>query len=181
MGPRHLQVIAIRADLAAVNQQINAEAEHVLGNMKNSYDIAVRQEQSQEVNLQSLTAHVNSEVYVKLQQLQRVADADRNLYNSYLSQFNDISERRTLQDASARIISPATLPRSPSSPRRKLFYVLGGWRVSVQVFFSPSCWNIFGPVSGLAQKSSNLMADRSLELFLWYRTGKSVALPMTDY
>jgi succinoglycan biosynthesis transport protein ExoP len=126
LGPRHLQVIAIRADLAAVNQQINAEAEHVLGNMKNSYDIAVRQEQSQEVNLQSLTAHVNSEVYVKLQQLQRVADADRNLYNSYLSQFNDISERRTLQDASARIISPATLPRSPSSPRRKLFYVLGG-------------------------------------------------------
>jgi succinoglycan biosynthesis transport protein ExoP len=126
LGPRHLLVIAIRADLAAINQQINAEAEHVLGNMKNSYDIAVRQEQSQEVNLQSLTAHVNSEVYVKLQQLQRVADADRNLYNSYLSQYNDISERRTLQDASARIISPATLPRSPSSPRRKLFYVLGG-------------------------------------------------------
>ena len=126
LGPRHLQVIAIRAEVAAINQQINAEAEHVLGNMKNSYDIAVRQEQSQEANLQSLTAHVNSEVYVKLQQLQRVADADRNLYNSYLSQYNDISERRTLQDASARIISPATLPRWPSSPKRKLIYVLGG-------------------------------------------------------
>jgi succinoglycan biosynthesis transport protein ExoP len=126
LGQRHLQVIALRAELAAINQQMNAEAEHILGNMKNSYDIAVRQEQSQEVNLQSLTAHVNSEVYVKLQQLQRVADADRNLYNSYLSQYNDISERRTLQDASARIISPATLPRSPSWPHRKLFYVLGG-------------------------------------------------------
>jgi succinoglycan biosynthesis transport protein ExoP len=126
LGERHLQVIAIRAELAAINQQINAEAEHILGNVKNSYDIAVRQEQLQEANLQSLTAHVNSEVYVKLQQLQRVADADRNLYNSYLSQYNDISERRTLQDASARIISPATLPRSPSSPRRMLFYIVGG-------------------------------------------------------
>jgi len=126
LGPRHLQVIAIRAELAAINQQINAEAEHVLGNMKNSYDIAVRQEQSLEANLQNLTVHINSEAYVKLQQLQRVADADRGLYNGYLSQYNDISERRTLQDASARIISPATLPRSPSSPRRKLFYVLGG-------------------------------------------------------
>jgi polysaccharide biosynthesis transport protein len=126
LGPRHLQVIAARAQLAAINQQINDEAEHILGNMKNSYDIAVRQQQLLEANLQNLTAHINSEVYVKLQQLQRVADADRNLYNSYLSQYNDISERRTLQDASARIISPATLPRSPSWPHRKLLYILGG-------------------------------------------------------
>jgi polysaccharide biosynthesis transport protein len=126
LGPRHLQVIATRAELAAINQQIDDEVQRVLGNMKNSYDIAVRQEQSLEASLQNLAAHVNSEVYVKLQQLQRVADADRNLYNSYLSQYNDISERRTLQDASARIISPASLPRSPSWPRRRLLYLAGG-------------------------------------------------------
>jgi capsular exopolysaccharide synthesis family protein len=126
LGSRHLQVIAIQGELAAINQQISAEAEHVLGNMKNSYDIAVRQEQSLESNLQRLTVHVNSDVYVKLQELQRVADADRNLYNNYLSQYNEISERRTLQDASARIISPATLPRLSSSPRRSLFYAVGG-------------------------------------------------------
>jgi len=126
LGEHHLQVITIRAELAAINQQINTEAQHILGNMKNAYDIAVLLERSLEANLQSLTAHVNSESYVKLQQLERVADTDRKLYESYLSQYNDISERRTLQDASARIISPATFPRSSSSPRRKLFYVLGG-------------------------------------------------------
>ncbi len=111
--------------LATVNKQIDAEAEHILGNMKNAYDIAVRREQSLEANLQSLTANLNSETYVKLQQLRRVADADRKVYESYLSQYNDIAERRELQDASARIISPATLPRSPSSSRIK-FYALGG-------------------------------------------------------
>jgi polysaccharide biosynthesis transport protein len=127
VGERHGQVIAIRAELAGINKQINAEAEHILGNMQNMYDIAVRREQSLEANLQRLTAALgNSEVYGKLQQLRRVADADRNLYESYLSQYNDIAERRTLQDASARIISPATLPRSPSSSRRVLFYALGG-------------------------------------------------------
>jgi succinoglycan biosynthesis transport protein ExoP len=42
VGERHLQVIAIRAELAGTNKEINAEAEHILGNMKNAYDIAVR-------------------------------------------------------------------------------------------------------------------------------------------
>jgi succinoglycan biosynthesis transport protein ExoP len=126
VGERHVQVIAIRAELAGINKQINAEAEHILGNMKNAYDIAVRREQSLEANLQRLTAALgSSETYVKLQQLRRVADADRSLYDSYLSQYNDIAQRRTLQDASARIISPATFPRSPSSSHNKL-YALGG-------------------------------------------------------
>jgi polysaccharide biosynthesis transport protein len=127
VGERHVQVIAIRAELTGINKQINAEAEHILGNMQNTYDIAVRRKQSLEANLQRLTAALgNSETYGKLQQLRRVADADRNLHESYLSQYNEIAERRTLQDASARIISPATLPRSPSSSRRMLFYALGG-------------------------------------------------------
>ena len=127
VGERHVQVIAIRAELDGINKQINAEAEHILGNMKNAYDIAVRREQSLEANLQRLIAALgNSETVVKLQELRRVADADRKLYESYLSQYNEIAQRRTLQDASARIISPATLPRSPSSPRSMLFYALGG-------------------------------------------------------
>ncbi len=126
LGEHHLQVIAVRAQLAAINKQISDEAEHILGNMKNAYDIAVRREQSLEANLQSLTAHLNSETYLKLQQLRRVADADHKLYENYLSQYNEISERGTLQDASARIISPATFPRSPSSSRRTLFYAGGG-------------------------------------------------------
>jgi exopolysaccharide transport family protein len=127
VGEHHGYVIAIRAELAGINKQINAEAEHILGNLTNAYDIAVRREQALEANLNRLTSGLgNSETYAKLQQLRRVADADRKLYESYLSQYNEISQRRTLQDASARIISPATLPRSPSSSRRMLLYALGG-------------------------------------------------------
>src|SRR5260370_38143225 len=120
-GEHHSYVLAIRAELAGINKQINVEAEHILGNMKNAYDIAVRREQAVEANLQRLTGSLgNSGTYVKLQQLRRVADADRNLYESYLSQYNEISQRRTLQGVSARIISPAPLPAAPRSPRRIL-------------------------------------------------------------
>lgn len=126
LGEHHSQVTAVRSELDSINKQIKTQAEHVLDNMKGDYEIAVQQEKALEANLQSLSANQNSENYIKLQQMRRVADADRKLYDSYLSQFNDISERRTLQDASARIITPATLPRSASSPRSKTFYAAGG-------------------------------------------------------
>jgi polysaccharide biosynthesis transport protein len=125
VGEHHVEVIAIRAELAGINKQIDAEVQHVLGNITNAHDIAVRKEQALEADLQRLTAGHDSDAYQKLQQLRRLADADHNLYESYLSQYNDIAQRRTLQDASARIISPANLPRSPSSSHRKL-YALGG-------------------------------------------------------
>jgi polysaccharide biosynthesis transport protein len=124
-GERNIQIISARADLATVNKQIDAEAGHVLAAMKNAYDIALRREQTLEANLQSLTASLNSEAYIKLQQLRHAADADRKDYETYLAQYNNISEQREMQSASARIISPASLPRKPDSNRVK-FYALGG-------------------------------------------------------
>jgi len=125
-GERHAQVIALRANLAVTNEQIRVESEHMLGNIKDAYDVAVRRQEALEADLQRLITRNNTEGYFKLQQLERVADADRQLYDNYLSQYNDISERRTLQDASARIISPASRPTSPISSRSMQFYGLGG-------------------------------------------------------
>jgi polysaccharide biosynthesis transport protein len=124
-GEHNPQVVSARVALAAVDKQTKAEAQNVLGVMKNAYDIAVRREQTLEANLQSLTANLNSETYLKLQQLRHAADSDRKDYESYLAQYNNISEQREMQSASARIISPASFPRSPASKRLK-FYALGG-------------------------------------------------------
>jgi exopolysaccharide transport family protein len=121
------EVVAMRAQLATINKAINDEAERIFGNMKIAYESSVRRQQSLEASLQKLTAaRGNSAVYVKLQQLLRVADADRTLYENYLSQYNEMAQRRTLQDANERIIAPATLPEYPSSPRRILFCGLAG-------------------------------------------------------
>ncbi len=125
LGDSHAEVAAARAQLAGINKQIAEEAGHIIDGMENSYDINLQRQHTLEASLQNLTtAHSNSPVYSKLQQLERLADADQKLYDSYLSQFNEISQRRTLEDASARIINPATLPDSPYSPRRLLFYAL---------------------------------------------------------
>jgi succinoglycan biosynthesis transport protein ExoP len=125
LGDQHPLVIAAQTAVDGVNREISAEAEHVLGNMKNTYDLTVQREQALETRLQRLSADGNSESYLKLRRLEHVAEADRNLYQSYLAQYNDISERSTVLDTSARIISLASVPRSPTSSRLKL-YALGG-------------------------------------------------------
>jgi polysaccharide biosynthesis transport protein len=125
LGGQNPQVLSARAALAIVNKQMDAEREHILSNMKNDYDISAQREQMLEANLQSLAANLNSETYIRLQQLRHAADSDRKDYETYLAQYNNIAEQREMQSASARIISPASLPRSANSNRVK-FYALGG-------------------------------------------------------
>jgi succinoglycan biosynthesis transport protein ExoP len=127
LGDRHAEVNAVHTQLAGINKRMSVEAGNILDKMQNAYDVAVRHGQSLEASLQSLTAvRGDAANSMKLQQLRRVADADRKLYESYLSQYNEVSQRRTLQDASARIIAQAAIPGSPSSPRRVLLSGLGG-------------------------------------------------------
>ncbi len=127
VGEGHEEVIAVRVQLAAINKAMNLEANRILGNMQIAYDTALDHEHALEASLQKLvSARGNSEDYLKLQQLRRVVDADRKLYESYLSQFNEISMRRTLQDASARIITPAGLAQGPNFRRRALVYGVAG-------------------------------------------------------
>jgi len=122
LGEHNPKIIDIRAQLVAIDRQMDAEAEKILVVMANAYDLAVQREKSLQTNLQNLS---DSETYVKLQQLRHEADAAHKEYQSHLDQYNDISERRETQFASARIISPATFPRSPTSSRMK-FYAIGG-------------------------------------------------------
>jgi polysaccharide biosynthesis transport protein len=124
LGDLNPEVLAIAAELAGVNKAINQESAHILANLHNSYDIALRRERSLEASLQRLTsAQSSSGNYVKLQQLQRIVDADSKLYNSYLTQYDEIDARESLQAFGPRIISPASVPTVPSFPPVKLLYL----------------------------------------------------------
>jgi capsular exopolysaccharide synthesis family protein len=127
LGEHHAQVIAANTELEGINKRMNTEADHAIAKIQGAYDIAIRRQQSFEASLEKVTAaRGNSTTYLKLQQLQRVAEADRKLYENYLSQYNEIAQRRTMLDTNARIISPANLSRSPNPSRRMVLYALGG-------------------------------------------------------
>jgi len=60
---------------------------------------------------------------VRLQELQRDADADRQLYQSMLIRLKEIDAQQGLQQASARIVVAAQPPEFASFPRTKMMVV----------------------------------------------------------
>lgn len=117
-GDRYPDVVNAKSQLADISRAIAAEVDRIVGNSKNAYEIAVQRQQSLEKSISAMTGQTgNSHAMVQLQQLQRLADSNRHLYESFLNQFNEIDQKSTLTDMGARIISPAAFPNEPAYPR----------------------------------------------------------------
>ena len=59
---------------------------------------------------------VDGQTLVKLQELQRVADANKNIYEQFLSRYKTTNEQRLLQTSQAKIASAATPPVHSTRP-----------------------------------------------------------------
>jgi capsular exopolysaccharide synthesis family protein len=125
------QLTAARADLASkrarLGQSHRGEGEPTAAELESNYNAALRREQSLEVTLQRLRAgQVDAATSMKLQELQRIADANEKLYETYNARLSQVENSLTLSAPGKRIISPATVPSDPSFPPTKLMFIGGG-------------------------------------------------------
>jgi capsular exopolysaccharide synthesis family protein len=127
-GDRHIEVMAVRAQLASVNRQMNDEAQHIITNLQSTYDLALEHQHSLEENLRRLTTSDsgNNSAYVKLRALQPAADAKRKLFEQALGDLDELSRRAASDDEGGRVIAPASKPVPPSSSRRVMVYAVVG-------------------------------------------------------
>ncbi|MBE0453502.1 MAG: polysaccharide biosynthesis tyrosine autokinase [Roseovarius sp.] len=63
---------------------------------------------------------------IQLQQLTRVADATRLLYEHFLTRLKETSAQQGIQQADSRVLSAAVVPVFPSYPRKSLVLALAG-------------------------------------------------------
>ena len=125
-GDRYAGLLALDVQLAGINKSLYEELVRSGAQLQSDFDLALRRERLLEASLQQLTAkQSDSGDTVKLQQLQRIADADSKLYETYLSQYNEIGTRLSLQIVGAKIISPAELPTAPIFPRHQTLIYIG--------------------------------------------------------
>jgi polysaccharide biosynthesis transport protein len=133
-GDRHVEVMAVAAQLASVNAQMNDEAQHVITNLQSTYDLALDHQHLLEKSLRRLTtsdSDVNS-AYVKLRALQPAADAKRKLFEQALGDLDELSRRAAADDEGGRVIAPASIPLPPSALRRVMIYgVIGVFAAGV--------------------------------------------------
>src|SRR5690606_22434504 len=102
--------------------QIGAEVRRIVAGIQNEAAIAQTRVSSLEQSLSQLQnkAGQNNQALIKLRELEREAAANRAVYESFLSRFKETSQQGDLQTADSRVISQATIPVNPSSPRKGL-------------------------------------------------------------
>jgi len=121
-GDRHPEMIKVRRELSDLENQIEAEVSRIVSGLRNDLSAATERERSLEASLGQLKAGAaeDDRARVRLRELEREAEANRALYESFLSRFKETTGQEGLQTADARIISSATPPINPSSPKTKL-------------------------------------------------------------
>lgn len=117
-GDRHPDLMISLSQLSDLNRQIEIERKKNIETAKSEYEAQLEQHKSLENQLKTVESQmlVDGQALVRLQELQREADANRNIYEQFLSRFNATSEQRLLQNSQTKIASPAIPPARPTRP-----------------------------------------------------------------
>ncbi|MGH8614864.1 MAG: GumC family protein, partial [Gammaproteobacteria bacterium] len=120
---------AIRAEegLRVIERQISAEEDRIIANLENDYAASQTNVIALKEQLKKLTGAsgaANPDGQAKLREAQRVANANRQVYDTFLNKFKELEQSQTMQEAEARIIENAGVPARASYPRLPLFIVV---------------------------------------------------------
>ncbi len=127
-GADHPQAVALKAEKSEIGQQIFQELQRLTDNYRNEYEVTQSREKSLRQRIEGVTDK-NSDAntaLVHLRELEQKATALKSLYQSYLDRYEQATQQQSFPIASARVISEAAVPVSPSSPKRTMVLALSG-------------------------------------------------------
>ncbi|MGH6916522.1 MAG: polysaccharide biosynthesis tyrosine autokinase, partial [Geminicoccaceae bacterium] len=127
MGERHPQMVTTRGELANVRAKMQDEVQRIISDLSNEVAVARARERELQSNMASLQGDAaNLELAeVELRDLTMQADANRELFASFLTRFHEIIEQQELQEADAKVMSAASVPVAPSHPQIQLVTMIG--------------------------------------------------------
>jgi capsular exopolysaccharide synthesis family protein len=125
-GSNHTAVVNLRTDMLTIQNSIWDEISRIAESYKSEYQIARNQEEAidkrmTEVFQKSATTRQSQ---VKLRELETAATSYRNIYETFLSRFTQSVQQQSFPSTEARVVTEASAPRSPSSPKIRLTLAL---------------------------------------------------------
>ena len=114
----HPAVIQLKAQAAAIDQQLHALIASVRASVKAQYDAAItseRQLQGQVASLKTATL-TEQDRSVQYNLLAREADTNRTIYDGLLQRFKELNAAAGISASNLLIIDRADIPSAPSSP-----------------------------------------------------------------
>ncbi len=121
-GPRHPKRIAVESQLRDLQGKIDLEVNRIAGSVANDLAVTRAQVKSLERSLTSAEAQDNDQslARVQLKALESDAASTRTMYESFVTRLRETQGQDVVQVSDARVISHASVPIAPTSPRRLL-------------------------------------------------------------
>lgn len=128
LGEQHPTMIQLRAELKDLEARIDTEVTKIISGIKSEAEIARIRRATLQQNLNKLkeTDADSNSAKVKLQALEREADADRKLLDTMLSQLKVLTSQNNIDNfqSEARVISYGSVPIEPSFPQKGPVFLL---------------------------------------------------------
>ena len=117
-GDRHPDLVMSYSQLNDLNRQIEVERTKGIDTAKSEYEAQRDQQKALENQMKAAESQllVDGQALVKLQELQRDAEANRNIYEQFLSRSKTTNEQRLLQSSQTKIASSAIPPLRSTLP-----------------------------------------------------------------
>lgn len=148
LGPRHPALRQTEKQVEDLKRTINEEIDRFAQSAKNDLTRARDYEASlnRALEAQKRQSVQLSQAAVRLRELEREADASRDVYQSFLKRSRETEEQESLNTSAARVIGEATVPQRRSfPPAMSLFAMIGfifgalaasSWFVAAELLFA---------------------------------------------
>lgn len=119
-GSRHPKIIDVNAELRDLRSKIDLEIKKIIAGLEKDMEVAKVREQSLDASLNQLQmkSGVSTKAKIELAEFIRERDADKMLYESFLTRSKEMQSGQDLEQNDAKIISAAEPPLKPSYPRK---------------------------------------------------------------
>jgi len=126
-GDRHPELLKAKRELADIDTQIQAEIRRIISNLEAQAQVARQRTGSvaSSVSASKGTLAGNNRASIGLSELERKAQSVKTLYESLLARFKQTTTSDGIEQADARVVSPAKIPTGPSYPKPSLNMALG--------------------------------------------------------
>ncbi|MBP2547975.1 succinoglycan biosynthesis transport protein ExoP [Neorhizobium galegae] len=122
LGPDHVQAVRLRQEMSEYNRLMFDELKRIAESYQSELEVARSRERNITEGVRKATgvSVAASETQVQLRELERSAEAYKNLYQTFLQRYQEAVQQQSFPVTEARVISNAVGPSTPSSPRTSI-------------------------------------------------------------
>src|SRR5450631_1430512 len=167
-GADHTAARNLRAEMAALQRAIWDEISRIAESYKSELQIAKSQEESIDKRMIEVfqKSGATRQSQVRLRELETAANTYRGIYETFLSRFTQSVQQQSFPSTEARIVTVASPPRGPSSPK-----------VTLTIALAAICGLGLGVMSAFAREQMNRQIHTRAQLEKLLGTSCLAVLP----